>query len=828
MATKAKKLTYDSSTPILVDYAEKDSKGNDITTEYLHTKDLSVNSDDNATVTLKTFTLGGVTYLVNSQDEPLDGTPSILVGGNYSTIPTERNFNYGWSGGDGFRKELSVDDPLADVLRQQGISHGIGVDGYKAPGTEYAAFNWFGNDSAKEGILYDLIEESVSSKTKMYIGFEFDVYSAAGVFAPDTADKNQIGGAINYTTGVSQLTTNLLPHLVSSTQVNTHVRHYRWYFDLNEFSDLDHINYGFFGYAIAGQYNTVGLEGFSVLITGFKVAFFDTVQEAKNTNIIGDWVDVSTRYVSVSDVTNMINESIASNDMIKPWNNKNYNRARLSRFFMKYTNKIVDDYNQLSITMVGDSIFGRIEDPTRIGTYYNSGTGTFNEGFPNELDFTPDMNDGSPNGFNTGHFPPNMWEQTVPFKILKALQYNDADVKYFNHKATEVTKGGTWVSAFPAGADNINTLYTTTANSYIELTIPTGSKFAKFIYSDYGSSSNGAVIQVSFSSNSASFTTDLTSLGITCNKTLSNGQYTCGSYKWGNLCFKGLNPANSYKIRITFISGSKLSVWGFETWSNPRINVVVTAQGGTIASNHADGLQSGFYSPEYNNSLCVYELPFTNDFGTGIVTHFVGTINDLSMAAPAGQPNGTFYYSAVTGHLTNFNLDVIEGQYVEFDGTSWKIGSTQVQNALNNYRTNESKVYESLKNYEKASDLDVLCVVPHISNFALTRPFMTQEAMSLVKSLCSSNSFAAIDITTYLAYNDSIDDSYTVDQIHLNNKGVGIYESLLLDVLQLKSFANYPLLTNYPVATAMNPYSRDDSKYTISASGDTLTIKENY
>lgn len=68
MATNAKKLTYDSSTPVLVDYAEKDSKGNNITTEYLHAKDLSINSDDNATVTLKTLTLGGVTYLVNSQD----------------------------------------------------------------------------------------------------------------------------------------------------------------------------------------------------------------------------------------------------------------------------------------------------------------------------------------------------------------------------------------------------------------------------------------------------------------------------------------------------------------------------------------------------------------------------------------------------------------------------------------------------------------------------------------------------------------------------------------------------------------------------------------
>lgn len=828
MAISTKKITYTDNTPILVDYATNDSQGNNITTEYLHVKDLSINSVEDATATLKTLTLGGVTYLVNSQDEPLDGTPSILVGGNYSTIPTERNFNFGYSGGLGFTRDLPADDPLADALRTQGIYKGVGVESNGTPGKEYALYQWFGNESSPEGILYDKLNESLSSKTNMYIAYEFYIYSKIGLFPPDNSERNVLGGAIVYKQKTTSLQVSLLATMVTSEQVNEHVKHYRFYFNLNNIVQPESILYGFFGSAILAQYNTTGINSWDILATGLKLAFFNTEHEAQTENIIGDWVDVSTRYVSVSDVNNMINESVASNAMIKPWNNKNYNRARLSRFFMKYTNKIVDDYNQLTITMAGDSIFGRIEDPTRISTYYNAGTGTFNEGFPNELEFTPDMNEGSDNGFNTGHFPPNMWEQTVPFKILKALQYNDADVKYFNHKAAEVTKSGTWVSAFPAGADNINTLYTTTANSYIELTIPTGSKFAKFIYSDYGSSSNGAVIQVSFSLNNAAFTTDLTSLGITCNKTLSSGQYTCGSYKWGNLCFKGLNPANSYKIRITFISGTKLSVWGFETWSNPRINVVVTAQGGTIAANHAAGLQEGFYSAEYNNSLCIYELPFTNDFGTGIITNFVGTINSLDMAAPAGQPNGTFYYSAVTGHLTNFNLDVIEGEYVEFDGTSWKIGSTQVQNALNNYRTNESKVYEALKGYEKTSDLDILCVVPHISNFTLSRPFMTQEAMSLIKSLCSSNSFAAIDITTYLAYTNSIDDSYTVDQIHLNNKGVGIYESLLLDVLQLKSFDNYPLLTDYPVATAMNSYSRDDSKYTISVSGDTLTIKENY
>lgn len=90
MAGNAKKLTYGSS-PILVDYASKDAQGNDITTEYLHAKDLSINSVEDATAILKTLTLGGVTYSVNSQDTKdfevinlTDIVPSFNPSGDYN------------------------------------------------------------------------------------------------------------------------------------------------------------------------------------------------------------------------------------------------------------------------------------------------------------------------------------------------------------------------------------------------------------------------------------------------------------------------------------------------------------------------------------------------------------------------------------------------------------------------------------------------------------------------------------------------------------------------------------------------------------------------
>ena len=39
-----------------------------------------------------------------------------------------------------------------------------------------------------------------------------------------------------------------------------------------------------------------------------------------------------------------------------------------------------------------------------------------------EISLTPDSNGGVGNGYETGHFPPNMWEQVVAYKVLEMLQ----------------------------------------------------------------------------------------------------------------------------------------------------------------------------------------------------------------------------------------------------------------------------------------------------------------------------------------------------------------------------------------------------------------------
>ena len=240
----------------------------------------------------------------------------------------------------------------------------------------------------------------------------------------------------------------------------------------------------------------------------------------------------------------------------------------------------------------------------------------------------------------TGHFPPNMWEQTVPYKVLQMLQYPNADVKYYNHSATEVVKQSVvWYNFNLVGADNIRLTGSETPNSYVYLPF-TGAKYVKIIHSSYyGSGWNlGAVIKIEFSTDGGTTYVTPESLGLTSSyaNNGTNGRYTLPTdfYKFGHMSFSGLSESTSYIIKVTLISG-KVNVWGFETWSKPRINVIVTAEGGNVAADQLSRWYR-FYSKMYNPALIIYELPYLNDLGVGIITNFKGIATTTT--TPAASP----------------------------------------------------------------------------------------------------------------------------------------------------------------------------------------------
>ena len=205
-----------------------------------------------------------------------------------------------------------------------------------------------------------------------------------------------------------------------------------------------------------------------------------------------------------------------------------------------------------------------------------------------EISYTPDMNNPSEvqAGYLTGHFPPNMWEQVVGYKVLQDLQFPHADVKYYNHVASEIVKTGTWVDRFPVEGDFIRTATMESLNANAVLTFG-GASFVKFIYSCYGFNPATRKIKVTFSDdNGVTWKTPL-DLGLT--ESIASDAEGSGIYyipavkhKWGNFIWGGLNKTTNYKIKVEKIdSVGTVNVWGFETWSNPRVNVIITAEGET-------------------------------------------------------------------------------------------------------------------------------------------------------------------------------------------------------------------------------------------------------
>jgi hypothetical protein len=398
------------------------------------------------------------------------------------------------------------------------------------------------------------------------------------------------------------------------------------------------------------------------------------------------------------------------------YNNLAYNSAMISEFLRKYEMKEVDDFNQLSIVMVGDSILGRQTET--------------------EMSITQDTNGETGNGYTTGHFPPNMWNENIAFKTLQMLQFSDADVKYYNHVASEVVKNGTWTDLYPLGADALRCALTTQdfGNAVLSFTNAT---HAKVIFSSYYGTGVGvgqnmrATVSID---NGATWVTP-ESLGIVCSQPVFNqgdGTFITGTqeHKFFQVNWKGFNPAVSYKLKCSNIFANPFVLWGFETWSKPRINVIVTAEGGNIAENQLTRWER-FYSKYYNPALVIYEVPYLNDLGVGII--------------PDGASTGA------------------------------------INTALQNYNNNNNSVFNRLSTL----GIPIITLITHnSSSFYPSRPYTFQNGLSIIRNLVAKYGFASID-ANYYQMNNGFATSILSDGTHLNDTGVEMYRSLLAELLDI-------------------------------------------
>ncbi len=452
------------------------------------------------------------------------------------------------------------------------------------------------------------------------------------------------------------------------------------------------------------------------------------------------------------------------------YNNIAYNQAAIASFLQKYKAKKVDSFNQLNIALAGDSIFGRLH-----GT---------------ELPYTPDMNNSEETqyGYETGHFPPNMWAQNVAYKLLQTLQFPHSDVKYYNHTASEVTKTGIWTDRYPAGADSLRIATASVEGASITLSF-TGATHLKWIYSTYSYYGFiGSSVRVSFSDDGGTTWKTPAQLNLT-EKMASidgNGEYTLPnkSYKFGNLIWKGFNKSISYLAKVellTIVGGSNqnCAVWGFETWSNHRINIIVTAEGGNVA-NDQKNVPQRFYCDIYSQDLVIYELPYLNDLGTGYfnTTYYKG-VATTTLTPTTTVVTNSFYYVNEDGTYNNFaeGLVAYKEDCIQWNGSAWVIGSTYMNQIMSTYQNNNDAVFKRLRQ----QNVPVLTICPHNSNNVANYPFVPYIGMVLLRAMVKKYGLACIDLNQY--QKDTGNPSMWSDGTHLNSTGVKMYVDLITTVV---------------------------------------------
>ncbi len=455
------------------------------------------------------------------------------------------------------------------------------------------------------------------------------------------------------------------------------------------------------------------------------------------------------------------------------WNNVQYNRGQISPFLRQYLNKEVDETNQLNIVSISDSIWARL--------------------YQTQIEYTP--------GQENGHFPPNAWQQQLPYKVGQYLKWVDEDVQYFNYEANEVTFGGTWTPSTNVDNNRFNSTVEIGANFSITVT---GVKFLKALWSISSGGANFDVLVNGVLPSSLGFTSSTYDNPDLLHST--NGGHFVGKHmKWANQIWSGLDENVSYTFTFTNKYASGFTFWGFETWSNPRINIINAGVGGQTAGSH-NGQLYKFCNQNYNPQLIIHELPCIND--SYALNHYKGS-KTPSSAAISGS-DGYFIYAEETGTYVNYsNLELFEGDFAEYQSGTWIKGSSTAEASVNAFNSSIVYLDELLK-----FNVPVICFNPHRSvDTVITRP-LYQLYVKLGRLKCQENGFAFVDMDKKGLETGLSGDLICADGVHLNDLGVQQYEEEFIRVLD-KEIYNADATAKQPYKSKSGTVLNTDSRTVI-------------
>ena len=312
-------------------------------------------------------------------------------------------------------------------------------------------------------------------------------------------------------------------------------------------------------------------------ITGFKIALFDSLEEAKVGTIKGDWIKIGGQEsISIEDVKNEI-KAEQYGDYGKDYNNvkQNQDKIGIAIRLLKTGSKpkLTNQYNRVVVSFNGDSIIGaQLDDITHSS------------------------------GYDTGDFPPNMSKNIMARMFWEKYRFADEDVIFRNLIHSDWVKNGFAISNGKGDKSqtfNEIEVYGCEEGDSATITL-TGQTYVKFVWSEYkGKPYSFDIMQMV--NNGAE--TKLATVEVTAERRLMTAYL-----------IKRLNNASTYKFRIVPTSGyPDVCFWGIEAWNNPRLDVVVEAFSGSIARLNKNNLLDGYYSDFHRPVLLISDILIIND-----------------------------------------------------------------------------------------------------------------------------------------------------------------------------------------------------------------------
>lgn len=312
-------------------------------------------------------------------------------------------------------------------------------------------------------------------------------------------------------------------------------------------------------------------------ITGFKVALFDSLEEAKDGTIKGDWVKIGGQEsISIEDVKDEI-KAEQYGEYGKEYNNVKLNQDKIGiaiRLLKTESKpKLTNQYNRVVVSFNGDSIIGaQLDDITHSS------------------------------GYDAGNFPPNMSKNIMARMFWEKYRFANEDVIFRNLIHSDWVKTGFDISNGKGDKSqtfNEIEVYGCSDGDSAEITL-TGQTYVKFVWSEYKGKPYSFDIMQKVDNG---VETKLATVEVTAERKLMTAYL-----------IKKLTNTSTYKFRIVPTSGfSDVCFWGIEAWNNPRLDVIVEAFSGSIARHNRNNLLDGYYSDFHRPALLISDMLIIND-----------------------------------------------------------------------------------------------------------------------------------------------------------------------------------------------------------------------